>query len=144
MSQDYLQIAILRIRGYYILISSSPEGNSVWSGSLIQSLNSQAVTWSLAKEIYGVNSRYFIVPMGLVVGFGLPAIHWAMNKLYPPLKKIPLNTAFIASYAGLYYVGNTSWIWSSILVGVFSQTYLRRRLPRIYNDYNYLIGAAME
>jgi hypothetical protein len=121
-----------------------PKGNSVWSGSLIQSLNTQAVTWALAKEVYGAHSRYFIVPMGIIIGLALPVLHWVANKLYPPLKGYPINTPFIALYAGLNYVGNTSWVWSSILVGVFSQFYLRRRLPRIYNEYNYLIGAALD
>jgi hypothetical protein len=122
----------------------NPEGNSIWSGSLIQSLNTQAVTWALAKQVYGVHSRYFLVPLGLIIGLALPFLHWGLNKLYPPLRKYPLNTAIIASYAGLNFVGNTSWVWSSIAVGIFSQLYLRRRLPRIYNKYNYLIGAALD
>lgn len=29
------------------------KGNNVWSGAAIQSLNSQAVTWSLASRVYG-------------------------------------------------------------------------------------------
>ncbi|KAF2663875.1 OPT peptide transporter Mtd1 [Microthyrium microscopicum] len=121
-----------------------PEGNSIWSGATIQSLNTQAVTWALAKQVYGANSRYFIVPLGLIIGLAFPVVHWGLNKLYPPLRKLPINTAIIASYAGQYVIGNTSWIWSSIIVGVFSQLYLRRRLPRIYNEYNYLIGAALD
>ncbi|RDI88757.1 hypothetical protein Vi05172_g1429 [Venturia inaequalis] len=121
-----------------------PIGNNAWSGSTVQSLNTQAVTWALAKEVYGAHSRYFIVPMGLLIGLTLPALHWSLIKLFPALKKLPVNTAIIASYAGTNYVGNTSWVWSSILVGVFSQLYLRRRLPKIYNDYNYLIGAALD
>jgi OPT family oligopeptide transporter len=121
-----------------------PVGNNVWSGSTVQNFNSQAITWALAKEVYGVNGRYLIVPLGLVIGLALPVLHWGLNKLYPPLKKIPLNTAIIASFAGNTTHGNTSWIWSSIAVGVFSQFWLRRRIPEIYNKYNYLIGAALD
>ncbi|KAE8386389.1 OPT oligopeptide transporter protein-domain-containing protein [Aspergillus alliaceus] len=121
-----------------------PVGNSVWSGSFVQSLNTQAITWALAKEIYGVNSRYLIVPLCLVIGLAVPFVHWALIKIYPPLKKVPLNTAIILTYAGMPYYGNTSWVWSSIAVGVFSQFWLRRRIPEIYNKYNYLIGAAMD
>ncbi|KAL9624316.1 MAG: hypothetical protein Q9160_001563 [Pyrenula sp. 1 TL-2023] len=121
-----------------------PEGNSVWSGSLIQSLNSQAVTWALAKDVYGVKGHYLIVPLGLLIGLVLPVIHWSFIKMFPRVRNWPLNTAIVASYAGMYYTGNTSWIWSSIAVGVFSQVWLRRRLPRIYNEYNYLIGAALD
>jgi OPT family oligopeptide transporter len=121
-----------------------PKGNSVWSGSIIQSLNTQAVTWALAKDVYGAHSRYFLVPIGLVIGLAVPVLHWGLIRLYAPLGKLPLNTAIIASYAGLNFIGNTSWVWSSILVGIFSQVYLRKRLPEVYNKYNYLIGAAMD
>ncbi|KZF24856.1 peptide transporter MTD1 [Xylona heveae TC161] len=121
-----------------------PKGNSVWSGSIMQSLNSQAVTWALAKDVYGINGRYLIVPLGLLIGLALPVFHWGLIKLFPRIQKWPLNTTIIISYAGLQYYGNTSWIWSSIAVGVFSQFWLRRRIPRIYNKYNYLIGAALD
>ncbi|GMF71262.1 unnamed protein product [Aspergillus oryzae] len=121
-----------------------PVGNNVWSGSTIQGLNSQAITWALAKDMYGVSSRYFIVPLCLVIGLALPLVHWGLGKVIPRLRKLPLNTAIIVSYAGNPYYGNTSWIWSSIVVGLFSQFWLRRRLPEIYNKYNYLIGAAMD
>ncbi|KAB8217680.1 OPT oligopeptide transporter protein-domain-containing protein [Aspergillus novoparasiticus] len=121
-----------------------PVGNNVWSGSTIQGLNSQAITWALAKDMYGVSSRYFIVPLCLVIGLALPIVHWGLGKVIPRLRKLPLNTAIIVSYAGSPYYGNTSWIWSSIVVGLFSQFWLRRRLPEIYNKYNYLIGAAMD
>ncbi|KAM6516931.1 hypothetical protein FSOLCH5_007880 [Fusarium solani] len=122
-----------------------PVGNNVWSGSTMQSLNSQAVTWAMAKQIYGENGRYLIVPLGLVIGLALPFAHWGIIKVFPRAKDWPINTAIIASYSGATtYYGITSWIWSSIAVGVFSQVYLRRRLPNIYNKYNYLIGAALD
>ncbi|KAF4553282.1 OPT oligopeptide transporter-like protein 1 [Elsinoe fawcettii] len=121
-----------------------PKGNSVWSGSFVQSMNSQAVTWSLAKQIYGAGGRYLVVPLGLVIGMAFPVIHYGLIKFFPKLKKFPINTAIIASYAGQSYYGNTSWIWSSIAVGIFSQVWLRRRRPGIYNKYNYLIGAALD
>ncbi|KAK4560737.1 hypothetical protein LTR86_005316 [Recurvomyces mirabilis] len=121
-----------------------PEGSSIWSGSAAQSLNSQAITWSLAKKMYGVDGKYFIVPLGLLIGAALPVLHWIVIKAFPRLRKWPINTAIITSYAGQYYYGNTSWIWSTIAVGVVSQIYLRKRLPGIYNKYNYLIGAALD
>ncbi|KAL4880298.1 OPT oligopeptide transporter protein-domain-containing protein [Aspergillus karnatakaensis] len=121
-----------------------PIGNNVWSGSTVQSMNSQAITWSLAKEVYGVAGQYIIVPMGLLIGLALPMLHYLLIKFFPRVKNWPLNTAIIASYAGQMYFGSTSWIWSSIAVGVFSQFWLRRRMPGIYNKYNYLIGAALD
>ncbi|KAI1092316.1 OPT peptide transporter Mtd1 [Rostrohypoxylon terebratum] len=121
-----------------------PSGNNVWSGSIVQSMNSQAVTWALAKEMYGLSGRYVIVPLGLLIGFFLPILHWVLIRAFPRVKDYPINTAVISAYAGVNYYGNTSWIWSSIAVGIFSQLWLRRRLPNIYNKYNYLIGAALD
>ncbi|KAI1474854.1 putative OPT peptide transporter Mtd1 [Daldinia eschscholtzii] len=121
-----------------------PHGNNIWSGSIVQSFNSQAVTWALAKQMYGVEGRYLIVPLGIVIGLVIPVFHWALIKVIPRVKEWPINTAVIVAYSGLNYYGNTSWVWSSIAVGIFSQLWLRRRLPGIYNKYNYLIGAALD
>uniref|UniRef100_A0A093Y221 Oligopeptide transporter 6 n=1 Tax=Talaromyces marneffei PM1 TaxID=1077442 RepID=A0A093Y221_TALMA len=121
-----------------------PIGNNVWSGSYVQSLNSNAITWALAKEMYGIHGQYLIVPLGLVIGLAFPVLHWGVIKVFPRVAKLEINTAVILTYAGLIYFGNTSWIWSSIVVGIFSQVWLRRRLPRVYNKYNYLIGAALD
>ncbi|KAL4757804.1 OPT family oligopeptide transporter [Aspergillus foveolatus] len=121
-----------------------PIGNNVWSGSLVQSLNSQAITWSLAKEIYGTHGRYLIVPLGLIIGLVFPAVHWGLTKISPRIRNWPLNTTIILAYAGQVYYGTTAWVGSAIAVGIFSQFWLRRRLPRVYNEYNYLIGAALD
>jgi OPT family oligopeptide transporter len=121
-----------------------PEGNSVWSGSVVQGLNSQAITWALAKEIYGTHGHYLLVPLGLLIGLAIPIAHWCLIKTFPAFRDVPINTAIIASYAGHTVYGTTSWMWSSIAVGIFSQVWLRRRRPHVYNKYNYLIGAALD
>ena len=139
---NYAVMTIIVTNQREILLN--PEGNSIWSGSTIQSFNTQAITWALAKEVYSASGRYLIIPLGLIIGLALPVVHWALIKIFPRLDEWQLNTAIIASYAGMNYYGNTSWVWSSIAVGVFSQFWLRRRAPRIYNKYNYLIGAAMD
>ncbi|KAG8412708.1 hypothetical protein J3458_013149 [Metarhizium acridum] len=121
-----------------------PTGTNIWSGSTYQSLNSQAITWALAKQMYSASGRYVLVPLGLLIGAALPILHWALGRAFPRIRAWPINTAIVSSFAGQVYYGNTSWIWSSIAVGVFSQLWLRRKLPRIYNKYNYLIGAALD
>jgi hypothetical protein len=62
-----------------------PQGTNVWSGQTVQvyssghimcsishgnsqSLNSKAVTWSLASQEFSVHSQYFWVPMALLLG----------------------------------------------------------------------------
>ncbi|KAL1849388.1 hypothetical protein Daus18300_013270 [Diaporthe australafricana] len=63
-----------------------PVGTNVWSGSTMQSLNSQAITWALAKDMYGPAGRYVIVklvPLGLLIGAALPVLHWALIRVFP-------------------------------------------------------------
>ena len=59
----------------------SPTGTNVWSGQVIQTLNSNAVTWSLAKELYGPGGRYFIVPLSLLIGIAATVIQWLISKV---------------------------------------------------------------
>ena len=58
-----------------------PTGTNIWSGQFVQALNSNAITWSLAKELYGPSGPYFIIPMGIFIGFAATVIHWLVNKV---------------------------------------------------------------
>ncbi|PPQ87336.1 hypothetical protein CVT25_002085 [Psilocybe cyanescens] len=65
----------------------SPTGTNVWSGQYPQSLNSAAVTWSLAKELYGfsagVNSTITSsIIVGLVSQLWLRKYHPGWYKKY--------------------------------------------------------------
>jgi hypothetical protein len=59
----------------------SPTGTNVWSGQVVQDANSAAVTWSLAKELYGFNGPYWIVPLSLVIGMVPTTIQWFIWKV---------------------------------------------------------------
>lgn len=58
-----------------------PTGNNIWSGLQIQSLNSHAITWSLAKQLYGPSGPYFVIPLGIFIGFAATSVHWLINKV---------------------------------------------------------------
>jgi uncharacterized oligopeptide transporter (OPT) family protein len=82
-----------------ILLSN--EGSRTWSGQQVQSYNANAVLWgALGKEIYGPSGPYFIVPLGIVIGLGLPVIPWVMYRYtkWGWLKYI--NTAVLAYNVG--------------------------------------------
>lgn len=59
----------------------SPTGTNVWSGQLSQSLNSEAVTWSLAKQLYGPHGPYLIIPLSLFIGMVPTTIQWLVWKV---------------------------------------------------------------
>jgi len=37
-----------------------PIGTAVWAGQSVQSLNSQAITWSLAGKVYGLHGYVWV------------------------------------------------------------------------------------
>ncbi len=51
------------------------------SGQEVQSLNSAAVTWSLAKQLYGPHGPYIWIPLGLVFGMIPTTIQWAIARV---------------------------------------------------------------
>ena len=72
---------MVSITGSQREILLEPTGNSVWSGLQVQSLNSHAITWSLAKQLYGPSGPYFVIPLGIFIGFAATFVHWLINKV---------------------------------------------------------------
>ncbi|EPQ56339.1 oligopeptide transporter [Gloeophyllum trabeum ATCC 11539] len=125
----------------------SPEGSNVWSGQVIQSLNSAAVTWSLAKELYGPGGPYFIIPMSLLIGLGAGVVQWLIFKRWPKIGPIKVDSVIlpiIYMYSGWMHAGTNSTILSSVIVGLVSQLWLRRYHPAWYRKYNYILGGALD
>ena len=65
-----------------MLFRSSPTGTNVWSGQVPQTENSAAVTWSLAKELYGFDGPYWIVPLSFIIGMVPTVIQWLISKVW--------------------------------------------------------------
>ncbi|WWC59398.1 uncharacterized protein I303_101953 [Kwoniella dejecticola CBS 10117] len=125
-----------------------PTGSQIWSGVQVQSLNSNAVTWSLAKYVYTFkNNGYGIIPLGLLIGACLPVIHWFIAERYEKIgpitvRKIVLPVILVSS--GVTYAGSTSVQTSRILTGLFSQWYMRLRNPAWFGRYNYIVGGGLD
>jgi len=62
-------------------ILKDPLGTNVWSGQMIQSLNSDAVTWALAKDLYTFKGPYWIIPISLIIGMVPTTIQWLIHKV---------------------------------------------------------------
>ncbi|KAG8716814.1 hypothetical protein FRC08_008755 [Ceratobasidium sp. 394] len=124
-----------------------PTGTNVWSGATVQSLNSAAVTWSLAGQLYGIHGSCKWVPIGLILGMIPTTIQYFIWKKWPkigPVEVDKLMLPVIYMYAGSLVAGVNSITTSIILVGVISQVWLRRRHPRWYNKYNYILGGGLD
>ncbi|KDQ33722.1 OPT superfamily [Pleurotus ostreatus PC15] len=123
-----------------------PNGSNVWSGQSVQMLNSAAVTWSLAKDLYGFKGPYWIVPMSLLLGTIPTCVQWLLWKRWRKIGPIPLDKVvlpIIYMYSAWMSVGVTSTITSSIIIGLISQLWVRKSYPRWYNKYNYILGGAL-
>jgi len=124
-----------------------PRGTNVWSGQVVQSLNSAAVTWSLAKQLYGRDGPYFVIPLSLIIGMVPTTIQWLISKRWSkigPIKVDSIMLPIIYMYSAWMSVGVNSTITSSIIVGIVSQLWLRKYHPGWYKKYNYILGGALD
>ncbi|KAH6661498.1 oligopeptide transporter 8 [Plectosphaerella plurivora] len=125
-----------------------PLGNQVWSGRKIQSLNTTAVTWSMAKYVYGFkNGGYGIVPLSMLIGACIPVILWLIHKKYKTIygwevRKLVLPV--VLHNASDTTSGTTSVLWSQIATGIWSQWYMRLRHPAWFGKYNYIAGGGLD
>lgn len=137
------------------------QGNHSWSAAYIGGLNSAAITWSMARDVYSIRGPYAIVPLGLVIGAALPCIHYAVVQLMKrieekkrergekqpqraPSSRWSVAMPIICAYSGANFSGTTSWITSTVIVGVVSQFILRTRRAEWFNRWNYLLAAALD
>lgn len=56
-----------------LLVDSN--GNASWSGATIQSYNTNATSWALAKYLYKAGEEYEMVSVGLAIGAAVVAVH---------------------------------------------------------------------
>jgi hypothetical protein len=54
---------------------TTSNGNSSWSGATIQSYNTNASSWALAKYLYKGDALYHMVPVGIAIGAALVIAH---------------------------------------------------------------------
>ncbi|KAE9396396.1 OPT oligopeptide transporter [Gymnopus androsaceus JB14] len=120
------------------------QGTNIWSGQQIQSYNSVAVAWgALGKPLYATGTRYGFVPYMLLVGLLFPIPFWLLHKKWP---KFGWNLIFtpILAELGFLSVGINSSVFSTLLVALFSQYYLRKYYPTWFRKYNFLLSAALD
>ncbi|KAH8093283.1 oligopeptide transporter [Cristinia sonorae] len=125
----------------------NPRGTNIWSGQVVQSLNSSAVTWSLAGKLYGPKGPYFLIPMALFIGMGPTTIQYFICKRWPTIRGFRLDNIMlpvIYMYTAWLTAGVNSTIFSSIIVGLVSQLWLRKYYPGWYRKYNYILGGALD
>ncbi|GAA5866212.1 hypothetical protein JCM8547_007204 [Rhodosporidiobolus lusitaniae] len=121
------------------------QGSNIWSGQQVQSFNSQAVAWgALAKHMYGPGSTYFIIPIGIVIGLAIPLPFYFLHRLFPKMKFDTIVSPIICWCLGYLSVGINSSVFTTMLLGIFSQFYLRKYRATWFRKYNYIMSAALD
>ncbi|KAH9478936.1 Oligopeptide transporter 3 [Psilocybe cubensis] len=123
----------------------SVQGTNVWSGQQVQSYNSAAIAWgALGKPLYATGTRYGFVPYMLLVGLGFPIPFWLLHRKYPKVGFNLVFTPVLVAELGILSVGINSSVFTSFLLAVFSQYYLRKYRATWFRKYNFLLSAALD
>ncbi|KAL5526996.1 hypothetical protein ACEPAF_8725 [Sanghuangporus sanghuang] len=121
------------------------QGTNVWSGQQVQSFNSDAITWgALGKQLYKPGGRYAIVPFSILIGLAVPVPFWLIHQKFPKLHADKVITPILCWALGYLSVGINTSVFTTFMLAVFSQYYLRRYRPRWFRKYNFLMSAALD
>ncbi|WRT66966.1 uncharacterized protein IL334_003931 [Kwoniella shivajii] len=130
-----------------VLVNSN--GSASWSGATLQSYNTNAASWAMAKYLYKSGETYAMVPVGIAIGAALVVCHRIFVRFVPKIRGFAtddLNFPQFIQYAGYipYNQSQTCVIFSQLIAGFFTQFYLRNYKPRFFRDYSYLITGAFD
>ncbi|KAK7694019.1 hypothetical protein QCA50_003595 [Cerrena zonata] len=123
----------------------SVAGTRLWSGQNAQQYNSNAISWgALGPQMFGAGSTYQMVPISLAIGVFLPLPFYIMHRLWPKVGFNNLNTSIIMQYSCYLSVGINTSVNPAMVIGIFSQWWVRTRYPRWFTKYNYITAAALD
>ncbi|KAI1841876.1 hypothetical protein JX266_011954 [Neoarthrinium moseri] len=141
-------VMISIVNGNRELLADS-DGNSSWSGATMQSYNTNATSWALAKYLYKAGGKYEMVPIGIGIGAGIVVVHRVFAYFVPKIRNFStseINFPQFIQYAGYipYNQSQTCVLFSWVIGGFYVQYYLRNYRPRIFKDYMYLVTGAFD
>ncbi|KAK7047088.1 hypothetical protein VNI00_006751 [Paramarasmius palmivorus] len=121
------------------------QGSNVWSGQQVQSYNSAAIAWgALGKPLYAPGTPYAFVPYMLIAGLGFPLPFWLLHRKWPNFGFDRVFTPILVAELGYLSVGINSSVFTTFLLAVFSQYYLRKYRATWFRKYNFLMSAALD
>ncbi|KAH9833309.1 OPT oligopeptide transporter [Rhodofomes roseus] len=123
----------------------SVSGTRLWSGLNVIIYNTSAIAWgALGPQMFSGTALYRMVPISLAIGLFLPLPFYIAHCIYPKAGFQYFNTCIMFQIAGQMYGGITSYVNTSMVIGLFTQWWVRTRHPRWFVKYNYLIASAMD
>ncbi|KAJ7784362.1 OPT oligopeptide transporter protein-domain-containing protein [Mycena metata] len=104
---------------------------------------------ALGKDLFSFGKPYWLIPFAMFLGLFMPLPFWLVWKFSDPKSRLAkfmkyLNLPIILLYIGwLPYSVNGQWT-SCMIIGVYSQWWLRTRRPKWFAKYNYILSAALD
>ncbi|KZW00642.1 OPT superfamily oligopeptide transporter [Exidia glandulosa HHB12029] len=120
------------VLNYVMIVNNRPAllsiaGTRLWSGQNAQSFNSNAISWgALGPQMFGKGGTYVMVPIALAIGLVLPIPFWLAHRRWP---KARFNWV-ITPYSAWLTVGINTSITFTVIIGFWSQYWLRNKHPR--------------
>lgn len=76
-----------------------------------------------------------IVPLSVLIGLAVPIPFWLVHKKWPKLGANKVVTPVLCWCLGYLSVGINTSVFTTFLLAIFSQFYLRRYRPRWFRKY---------
>ncbi|KAF8516700.1 OPT superfamily oligopeptide transporter [Hysterangium stoloniferum] len=135
---NYVMLIILKFTNYVdnrpALLSIS--GTRLWSGQNPQSYNSNAISWgALGPQMFGAGGTYVMIPLALAIGLALPIPFWVLHRKYPHAK----FDWVITPYSAWLTVGINTSITMTVVIGLYSQYWVRTRYPRWFTKVRVIL-----
>lgn len=80
----------------------------------------------------------------LLAGLGFPIPFYILHKFYPKFGFNLVFTPILVAELGYLSVGINSSVFTSFLLAIFSQYYLRKYRATWFRKYNFLMSAALD
>lgn len=93
--------------------------------------------------MFSIGQTYDWVVLALPIGFFIPLPFYLLHRRWPSYGFDHVVTPIICWCSGYLSAGINSSIMMHFAVGFLSQYYVRRRYPRWFMRYNYLLAAAI-
>lgn len=128
------------------MLTDDPSGN--WAAPRTRNYYSLSVIWGLLgpKSIFGADSIYRWIILGLAVGPAFVVGYWIVNKRLGARWKLVkyINPVIILNGAASFPIYPTTNLMTSFLVALVFMGYVYRYFPTWWRKYNYLLGAGID
>ncbi|KAI8903204.1 OPT oligopeptide transporter protein-domain-containing protein [Gorgonomyces haynaldii] len=106
-------------------------------------LNAAGIWGSIGPaRFFGSGTPYFSLNLGFLAGFILPVIPWLLNKYYPNNFWHLINVPLLAFNNTV--PGELGALLPALLIGLYTQFFLKRYRTEWFNKYNYVLAIALD